>query len=141
MTVTLDKATMECIGLFQGITNADVKDCIIESSQVIYVVDEGQIGSAIGKGGVNVQKVRSNLGKNIRVCEYNSDPKKFIKNLLGAVKPHEINIKNNTAFITLSPEDKGSVVGKDGKNIKTLTKILERQYNIRNITIKTKSVI
>ncbi|MFH1786340.1 MAG: NusA-like transcription termination signal-binding factor [archaeon] len=141
MTITLDKATIECIGLFQGITTAAVRDCILEPTRAVYVVEEGQIGSAIGRDGANIHAVRSRVGKSVKVYEYSPDPKRFIVNLLDGVEPYEITIKNNTAYITISAEDKGRVVGKDGKNIKSLTKILERQHNISSITVKTKTEI
>ena len=43
---------MRYIALFESVTSAGVKDCIIDEEQgrVLYVVNEGQVGVAIGRG-------------------------------------------------------------------------------------------
>jgi len=47
---------MRFIALFQSITGATVKDCIVDSdlNRIIFVVKEGNIGMAIGKRGKNI---------------------------------------------------------------------------------------
>ena len=47
---------MRYIALFESITGATAKDCIVddELNRIIFIVKEGDIGAAIGKGGKNI---------------------------------------------------------------------------------------
>ena len=49
---------MRYIALFQSITGATVKDCIVDNdlNRIIFVVKEGNIGMAIGKKGKNIHE-------------------------------------------------------------------------------------
>jgi len=54
--ITADE--MRYIALFESISGASVKDCIIDEEQgrAIFIVNMGQVGVAIGKGGRNIQR-------------------------------------------------------------------------------------
>ena len=54
--IKLTGKEMRYIALFESITGASVKDCILdeEANRVIFVVKEGDVGMAIGKGGKNI---------------------------------------------------------------------------------------
>ena len=54
--IRLTSREMRYIALFESITGANVKDCIIddELNRIIFVVKQGDIGAAIGKGGKNI---------------------------------------------------------------------------------------
>jgi N utilization substance protein A len=55
MPVTFDTETIRMITLFENITGAPVKDCLIEENTLYLVVDEGKVGIAIGKNGNSVK--------------------------------------------------------------------------------------
>lgn len=63
---------MRYIALFESITNASVKDCIIDEEQarVLYVVNVGQVGVAIGRGGRNIHTLERMTGKKHEIIEY-----------------------------------------------------------------------
>ncbi|HVP27457.1 MAG TPA: NusA-like transcription termination signal-binding factor, partial [Candidatus Bathyarchaeia archaeon] len=63
---------MRFIALFENITSANVKDCIIDEEQgrVLFVVSEGQIGVAIGRGGRNIHTLERMTGKKHEIIEY-----------------------------------------------------------------------
>jgi len=63
MTVKLDTEGIRCIGVFESLTGAGVKDCIMDNDRVIMVVKKGDMGLAIGKGGSNINKVKKLLKK------------------------------------------------------------------------------
>ena len=145
MSVTLSKDTFECMGLFQAVTSVTARDCVIEEGRVIFLVDKNQMGTAIGSGGKNIRTLRNRLSRGVKVFEFDDDPKTFLKNLLDDIKPREIKITSNrqkekVAHVSISPEDKGKLIGAEGKNIKTLTSLLKRHYGIDNIKIQTGSL-
>ncbi len=47
---------MRYIALFESISGASVKDCIVDEveQRAIFIVNQGQVGVAIGKGGRNI---------------------------------------------------------------------------------------
>ena len=51
MPVTLDIETIRLVTLFENMTGAGVKDCLVDAENriVYFVIDEGQAGKAIGK--------------------------------------------------------------------------------------------
>ncbi len=56
---------MRYIALFESISGASVKDCIIDEEQgrAIFIVNQGQVGVAIGKGGRNIHTLERMTGK------------------------------------------------------------------------------
>jgi len=59
---------MRYIALFESISGASVKDCIIDEEQerAIFIVNQGQVGVAIGKGGRNIHTLERMTGKKTR---------------------------------------------------------------------------
>ena len=71
-----------------------VKDCIIddEHGKVTFVVKNGDMGLAIGKGGSSVSKVQRAVDKGIEIVELDDDPIQFIKNCLSPAKLQSVKI-------------------------------------------------
>lgn len=59
---------MRYIALFESISGASVKDCIVDEveQRAIFVVNQGQVGVAIGKGGRNIHTLERMTGKKTR---------------------------------------------------------------------------
>ncbi len=139
MGVKLTSETIRYLTLFEGLTGASVKDCMIQDDKVIFVVKKGDMGIAIGKGGMNVEKMRELIGKKIEVIEHSDDPVEFIRNLF---KPIKINVKllevkgKKIAQIYVNPQYKGLLIGKGGKNINKAKELARRHHEIEDIIIK-----
>ena len=54
MKIVYDIKTMQIISMFEQMTGAHIKDCIM-GDPLIFVVHEAEIAKAIGKGGKNVR--------------------------------------------------------------------------------------
>ncbi|ADC47659.1 transcription elongation factor NusA-like protein [Methanobrevibacter ruminantium M1] len=134
---------MRFIALFESMTGAMVKDCIIddENSKVTFVVKNGDMGLAIAKGGTTVTKVKKAVGRGVEIIEYNEDPEQFIKNILSPAELKSIKIvtKNNDekiAFVNTDSSNKRIAIGKGGINIERAKLLAKRQHNISNIVLK-----
>ncbi len=138
MTITYTTNTIRMLTLFENITNVAVKDCFVNEDTVYYVVEEGKIGLAIGKGGNSIRHVEKVLGKKVKVYEYSSDVVKFIKNLIPIVK--EVNIlkedDKTIAEIKVNKQDRGIIIGRGGEKIKIYKEILNRIHNIADLRMK-----
>ncbi|MBE0519756.1 NusA-like transcription termination signal-binding factor [Candidatus Bathyarchaeota archaeon] len=133
---------MRYISLFESITGANVKDCIVneEQSRVIFVVKEGEIGMAIGRGGRNIHTLERMTGKKQEIIEYSEKPAQFIKNALKPAMVKEVRITERPngktmAVVTVNPRDKGVAIGKNGKNAERLRFLAKRYFQIENVSI------
>jgi len=138
MTITLDTETIRLLTLFENMTNAPVRDCFMNSDVVYYIVEEGNIGLAIGKNGNSIRNVEKVVGKRVKVFEYSRNPEKFVKNLIPQCKG--INVIDDKGVIKIeirvSRNDKGFVIGRGGEKIKIYKEILKRVHNISDIQVK-----
>lgn len=133
---------MRYISLFESVTGANVKDCIVneEQSRVIFVVKEGEIGMAIGRGGRNIHTLERMTGKKQEIIEYSEKPAQFIKNALKPAMVKEVRITERPngktmAVVTVNPRDKGIAIGKNGKNAERLRFLAKRYFQIENVSI------
>ena len=133
---------MRYIALFESITGATVRDCIIddENNRIIYVVKEGEMGIAIGKRGKNVSLLEKMTGKRHEIIEFSDDPARFIRNALRPARLREIRITQRTdgrkiAVVSVDPKDKGIAIGKNGKNAERIRFLAKRYFDISNVSI------
>ncbi|MGQ9506736.1 MAG: NusA-like transcription termination signal-binding factor [Candidatus Bathycorpusculaceae bacterium] len=133
---------MRYIALFENITGASVKDCIVDEEQgrVIFIVNEGQVGVAIGKGGRNIRTLERMTGKKHEIIEYSEDPVQFIKNALKPAVVKEIRLTERPdgktiAVVSVNPRDKGVAIGKNGRNAERLRFLAKRYFQIQNVSI------
>jgi N utilization substance protein A len=138
--ITCDE--MRYIALFESISGASVKDCIVDEEQgrAIFVVSQGQVGVAIGRGGRNIHTLEKMTGKKHEIIEYSEDPVQFIKNALKPATVREVRITERTdgktiAVVTVNPKDKGVAIGKNGKNAERLRFLAKRYFQIQNVSI------
>ncbi len=140
--IKLTSVEMRYIALFQSITGATVKDCIIddELNRIIFVVKEGSIGMAIGKKGKNIHLLEKMTGKKHEVIEHSDNPAQFIKNALKPAKVDEVRITERMdgktiAVISVNPRDKGVAIGKNGRNAERIRFLAKRYFQIQNVSI------
>jgi N utilization substance protein A len=138
--ITADE--MRYIALFENVSGASVKDCIVDEEQgrVIFIVNPGQVGIAIGRGGRNIHQLEKMTGKKQEIIEYSEDPAQFIKNSLKPAVVKEVRVSERTdgkkiAVVTVAPKDKGVAIGKNGKNAERLRFLAKRYFNIQNVSI------
>ena len=133
---------MRYIALFESITGATVKDCIVDEdlNEIIYVVKEGNVGIAIGKGGKNIHTLEQMTGKKHDIIEHSESPAQFIKNALKPAQVKEIRITErpdgkSIAVVSVHPKDKGVAIGKNGKNAERIRFLAKRYFQIQNVSI------
>jgi N utilization substance protein A len=138
--ITCDE--MRYIALFESVSGASVKDCIINEGQgrAIFIVSQGQVGVAIGRGGRNIHTLERMTGKKHEIIEYSEDPQQFIKNALKPAAVREVRITERMdgkkmAVVTVNPKDKGVAIGKNGKNAERLRFLAKRYFDIQNVSI------
>lgn len=133
---------MRYIALFESVTGANVKDCVIneEQGRIIFLVKEGEIGMAIGRGGKNIHVLERMTGKKHEIIEYSENPTQFIRNALKPASVKEVRITEKPdgktmAVVAVNPRDKGVAIGKNGRNAERLRFLAKRYFQIQNVSI------
>jgi len=133
---------MKHIALFESITGATVRDCIIDDdfNRVLFIIKEGDVGIAIGKRGKNISLLEKMTGKKHEVIEFSEDPAQFLRNALKPARPREIRITERPdgktiAVVSVEPRDKGIAIGKNGKNAEKIRFLAKRYFQINNVSI------
>ncbi|MCK4282496.1 MAG: NusA-like transcription termination signal-binding factor [Candidatus Lokiarchaeota archaeon] len=148
--VKIDEESIKLISLFNNLTGAVVKDCIVVPGKmgvrdkVIFLVLKEDVGKAIGRNGENVKVLKEKLQKTIDIIGFSEDIKEFIQNILNTSKVRNVEIRENisgkkTIIITVNPEDKGKAIGKNGIMIKKTKLLVLRHFNVDNCIINTKN--
>jgi len=139
------KLTQEELGLmsiFQNVTSVSPRDCIIDpqASRIVFVVDKGQMGLAIGRNGQTIKNLERTISRPVELVEWSDDPAEFIANALGG--RNIIDVKINTkadgekvAVVQTSMRNKGAVLGKGGRNAERARMLAERYFGISHIHI------
>ena len=152
--IKIDRSSMELISLFNNISGAIIKDCMVFKSPenygevIIFLVKKQDVGKAIGKNGENVKDLMSKLQKKIDVIPFSENLEEFIQFILNtsknAVKVQSIEMRESknqkrTVIITVLPQDRGKAIGKDGSMIKKIKELVLRHFQIDNVIINTKN--
>lgn len=134
MPVKLGTDSIRTIAAFEKITEIHARDCLIMDDCIYFLVDPEKVGLAIGRNGNVIRELRKIFGRTVRVFGYYSNPDAFIKNMFPTAKSIEMN--NGGITITIPEEDRVSVIGKNGRNIKAVREILDRHFAIKNLRVK-----
>ena len=133
--IKYDIDLMKYMQLFENLTRAKLKDCI-SNEQLIFIVEENEIGKAIGKKGSNVKRLEGLLRKKIKIVDFNPDVKQFIRNFIMPLQVNDINEENN--IVTISGPDtktKGLLIGRERRNLENLKSIVKRYFEIEDIRV------
>lgn len=130
------------ISLFQTISSASARDCIVDDKmeRVIFIVNKGQMGLAIGKGGATIKQLQNVVAKKIELVEYFDDASEFIRNILNSEMVNDIKINERSdgskqAVVFVDPKRKGVVVGREGRNAEKARLLAKRYFQISNVLI------
>lgn len=138
--ILLSNENMQYINIATKITKTDIIDCVIQEDKLIFIVQQGQLGAAIGIKAKNLEKLRGLFKKNIKFVEFHPDKEQFIINLCKPYKIKKIELEgNNDAFVAkvdVEVSDKSKIIGKGGRNIETIRQLAQRHHSFKDVQIK-----
>ncbi len=141
-SIKLTTEQMRMMSLFQNVTGAMARDCIEDENQdrVIFVVNSGKMGLAIGKGGMHIKSLQNIIKRSVELVEYDDEPEKFLSNLLNSKLVMNVKINDRPdgtkqAVVIVDPRKKGIVVGRGGKNAQKARMLAKRYFDITNVLI------
>jgi N utilization substance protein A len=141
------KLTSDQLGLmsiFQNMSGATVRDCIVDDKlgRLIFIINKGQMGLAIGKKGATIQNIERVVKKPVEVVEWSDDPAEMIRNSLDPRFVGEVRISDRLdgtkgASVVVDPRKKGAVLGRGGRNAEKARLIAKKYFGISNLQIIT----
>lgn len=140
--IKLTSDELRLISLFQSITSATARDCIVDEKmeRVIFIVNKGQMGLAIGKGGATIKQLQNVVAKKVELVEYSDDASEFICNTLNSDMINQVKINERVdgtkqAVVIVDAKKKGIVVGREGRNAEKARLLAKRYFQISNVLI------
>lgn len=127
---------VQTIAFFEALTRARLHDCIEEEGMLYFVVEQNELGKAIGKGAINVKKLEERLNRKIKIVEFNPEAIHFVANLSYPVRPKHV--EETGGIVTITPPDttgRGILIGRGGMNLRAMEKIAQRYFPITEIKV------
>lgn len=140
--IKLKYEELSLMSLFQSVSGAMARDCVIDDKmdRVIFIVNKGEMGLAIGKSGQSIKNVQNAIGKMVELVEYSDDPREFISNALDPKLVADIRLSEKVdgtkiATVLVDQRKKGAIVGRNGRNAEKARLLAKRYFEIGNIHI------
>jgi N utilization substance protein A len=122
--------------LFESLTGAKLKDCIVVEDRVTFVVEKGNMGLAIGRHASNIRRIEGVLKKQIKIIEFDEDVRQFIRNYAYPLNMFEVT--QNEKKVVIKGRDtktKAMLIGRDRTNLKKMNEDVKRYFDIEEITV------
>lgn len=129
MKTKYDSEILGLMSLFEKSTRARLKDCFINKDRLVFVVEHGDMGKALGKNKTNIPKLEQTLNRKIKIVEFNPDVLGFIRNLMFPLRIVEISREED--IITIKGPDtktKGLMIGARAQNLRKYEEITRKYF-------------
>lgn len=126
---------MKLMTLFESMTGAKVKDCI-SNERLLFIVEENEMGKAIGRNGMNIKRMENAIKKKIKLVEFSNDALQFVRNMIHPVEA--LDIRAEDGIITIHGKDtsaKAMLIGRERQNINHLGSIVKRYFDVKEIKV------
>ncbi len=133
--IKYDSDSMKLITLFESMTGAKVKDCI-DNEKLVFIMEENEMGKAIGRNGVNIKRMESALKRKIKLVEFSSDVLQFVRNMVYPIDV--LGVKQEEGIITIHGKDTGTkamLIGRERRNISHIMNIVKRYFDVKDIKV------
>ena len=133
--IKYDSDLIKLMTIFESISGAKVKDCIADD-KVIFIIEENDMGKAIGRNGINIKKMENATKKKIKLVEFSQDPVQFIRNFIYPMQALQIN--NEEGIITIHGKDSNSkaiIIGRERQNLNQMLEIAKRYFDLKEIKV------
>lgn len=138
--IKLDADTLRVFAMFERTTGAELKDVYEEEDRIVFVVVEGQVGRALGKGAVNLKRLRETLGKEVVLIGYAAEREAFLKNVFHRFTVESVEWEDRNgdiiAHVKVPQEEKGKAIGKAGRNIQLARMLMKRHHSVADVSVE-----
>ncbi len=140
-SIRLTEEELRYAVLFEKVTGIIPIDTVIDEqyNRIIFIVDKGFAPLAVGRGGVNIKRLRELIGKDVEVVEKGDTPEELIKNCLYPARVLAVKIvklpSGKAAIATVHPDDRAIAIGRQGRNINRAKLLAKRYFDIDKVIL------
>lgn len=134
--IIFDQQSMQIMAMFEKMSRATIKDCIMDDNQAIFIVAQGEVGKAVGPKGANIKKMEKQLNKRVKVAEYSDDVCQFVANLCMPAKVKQVTLDGK--IVKVEPADiqsRGFIIGRNASTLRKYEGIVKRYFEIDEIKV------
>jgi N utilization substance protein A len=128
---------MRYMNFFESSTHAKLKDAFIDKNEMlVFVVEQNEIGKAIGRGASNIRNLEADLKRKIKIVEFNPEITEFARNLVMPIRISGAELKEKVLY--LKGEDaktRGMLIGRESQNLRNDEEIIKRYFDIEKIRV------
>ncbi len=134
--ITFDTDMLKFMGLFENLTHAKLKDCFFDRGKLVFLIDQGEMGKALGRNKSNIVKLEKMLNRKIKIVEFNPNRLQFITNYLAPLRITDIQEEGDVVTITgIDTKTKGLIIGIKAQNLRNLEKTVSKYFKIEEIKV------
>jgi N utilization substance protein A len=138
---TISNDELALLNTFERATGAKANDVLAEPDCVTFIVQQGELGRAIGKQGANLERLRRAFGKNVELVEDADTLRAFLANVFRGVEFLSIEDKEDAAngrkvvFLKVSEAHRGKAIGRGGSKINKARALVKRKFGYDDVKI------
>jgi N utilization substance protein A len=139
LAVTITNEDIQAMNLLELRTGAKAEDVVVTPEAVVYLVQKGDLGRAIGKGGANIMSLKRALSKNVELIESADSLEGLLVSAFQPVEVKGVRVEERngrkTATVKVDPANKGLAIGKGGEKIKVARLLAKRRFACDDVRI------
>lgn len=136
MARVLDQEAMGLMMLFEKLSGAGARDCVQQQDSLLFIVESGKMGLAIGKEGRTLTRLENTFKKPVKLIEYSEDVPQFIRNAVKPLFKFDIEVQEKKIIIKgHDTKTKGLLIGREHANLKRLQELVKRHFDIEDIVV------
>ena len=123
---------------FQSVAGVQAVDVLNEEQRLVFVVEKGALGKALGREAGNLERLRKAFGKNVEVVEGAGDWQGFLQNLFRGISFEKVDFSEDgkkRLHLTVVPDQKARAIGRGGEKINRARALLKRHYGFEEVRI------
>jgi len=122
-------------------TGAKANDVYATNECVTFIVQQGDLGKAIGKQSANLEHLRKAFGKNVDLVEDADTLRTFLGNVFRGVEFLSVEEKEDaangrkTVLLKVSEAHRGKAIGRGGEKINRARALVKRRFGYDDVKI------
>ena len=140
MVIEITQEDMFYFSEFEKLTKVMPLDYHKSENALFFIVEVKNLGKAIGKEAINIQRLSRFFKQKVFVLGDFNDVEVFLRSFFSGIDVISIEVRNimgqNNIVVTVAEEHRGLAIGKNGDKIKAAKVLLQKRFNAL-ITLRT----
>lgn len=125
---------MQLLSAAERITGAKIADVMHTDTGLLFMVEKGELGKAIGRNGANLARLEGATKKQVSFAEEAENAQAFLKSFFSPLSI-QLQEKGTGIFIRVSPQDRGLAIGRNGERIKKAKMLVQRYFGFDDVRV------